>query len=130
MQFKCKLGRVGEKGVFGQVTEGVELLTFLVSQSTELVKNGGAKMLNLGWVRLNCCSDEIVCHGRRGRGLSFLASSVHFIFDHDAGSFCRCLGHGGSQNVVVIIVFVVIIIIIIVVVVYSQHQNNCRNPNK
>jgi len=45
--------------------------------------------------------------------LSFLAGSVRFFFDHDAGSFCRCLGHGGSQNVVVIIVVVVVIIIII-----------------
>jgi len=113
MQFECELDRVGEKGVFGQVTEGVELLTFLVSQSTELVKNGGAKMLNLGWVRLHCCSDDIVCHGQRGRGLCFLAGRVCFIFDCDAGLFCRCLSHGGSQNVVVIIVIVVVAIIII-----------------
>jgi len=63
MQFECKSGRVREEGVFGQLVEGFQLLTFLIFQSAELVKNSGAKTFNRGWVRLHCGCDDVVHHG-------------------------------------------------------------------
>ncbi len=58
---------MGEEGVFGQAAEGVQLLAFLIFQSAELVKNGSAKTLNWGWVRLHCSCNDVKGHGQRGR---------------------------------------------------------------